>query len=100
MSCQFGLLDYDIGRLEKSSVFAAYAAHGVIPICIGAHAKPSHGLQEGRHFLRWPLKKPPDLGAIQRDLIEWYGGHSIRKHADLLSSWCHPENGMRRLQTA
>jgi len=100
MSCQFGLLDYDIGRLEKSGVFAAYAAHGVIPICIGAHVKPSHGLQEGRHFLRWPLNKLPDLGAIQRDLIEWYSGHSIRKHADLLSSWCRPENGMQRIQTA
>jgi len=87
MSCQFGLLDYDIGRLEKSSVFAAYAAHGVIPVCIGAQANPPHGLEEGRHFLRWPLQKLPDCGAIQRNLVDWYSGHSIRKHADLLSSF-------------
>jgi hypothetical protein len=100
MSCQFGLFDYDLGRLEKSGVFAAYAAHGVIPIYIGAHANPSPGLQEGRQFLQWPLKKVPDLGAIQKDLVDWYSGHSIRKHADLLSSWCRSDNAMHRLQTA
>jgi hypothetical protein len=92
MSCRFGLLNYDVGRLEKSGVFAGYAAHGVIPICIGSEAPPC-GLEEGRHFLRWPLKTLPDLRGIQRNLIQWYGGHSILKHVDLLKSWCLPQDG-------
>jgi hypothetical protein len=89
MSCRFGLLNYDVARLEKSGVFAAYAAHGVIPVCIGSQANPPPGLKEGRHFIRWPLKTLPDSSAMQKDLFEWYNGHSIAKHADLLASWSH-----------
>jgi hypothetical protein len=86
MLCRFGLLNYDIARLEKSGVFAAYAAHGVIPICIGSQAKPPHGLEEGQHFLRWPLNRATDFCAIQRSLIQWYNRHSVAKHSDLLTS--------------
>jgi hypothetical protein len=95
MSCRFGLLNYDIKRLEKSTVFAAYAAHGVIPVCIGSEANPPQGLEEGRHFIRWPSKTLPDFRAMQRHLGQWYDGHSITKHADLLTSWCHPDQSMQ-----
>jgi hypothetical protein len=88
ISCRFGLLRYDVGRLEKSGVFAAYAAHGVIPVCVGSEATPSSGLEEGKHFLRWPFRVPPKLGAMQDRLVEWYAGHSIARHADLVGSWC------------
>jgi hypothetical protein len=88
MSCRFGLLNYDVARLQKSGVFAAYAAHGVIPICIGSAATPPFGLEEGRHFLRWPLKILPDLHAMQTNLRQWYADHSIARHADVLASWC------------
>jgi hypothetical protein len=97
MSCRFGLLNYhDLTRLEKSSVFAAYAAHGVIPICIGTAVDPPSGLEEGRHFLRWPIKSVPDLDAMQRSLAQWYDGHSIAKHADLLASWCLADERIQR----
>jgi hypothetical protein len=95
MSCRFGLLNYDVARLEKSGVFAAYAAHGVIPICIESQAKPPDGLAEGLHFLRWPLRTLPDFCAMQRHLAQWYGGHSVRRHADLLASWCHSDQKMQ-----
>jgi hypothetical protein len=88
VSCRFGLLNYDIARLQKSSVFAAYAAHGVIPICIGSQANPPRGLAEGEHFLTWPPQKIADLGVIQRRLAQWYEDHSIVKHAEALASWC------------
>jgi hypothetical protein len=87
MSCRFGLLNYDIARLEKSGVFAAYAAHGVIPICIGSQAKPPHGLEEGQHFLGWPLKSGIDFRAMQNNLTQWYNRHSVPRHADLLTQW-------------
>jgi hypothetical protein len=88
VSCRFGLLNYDIARLQKSSVFAAYAAHGVIPICIASRANPPRGLAEGEHFLTWPPKKIADLGLMQRRLAQWYEDHSIVKHAEALAFWC------------
>jgi hypothetical protein len=100
MSCRFGLVNYDIARLEKSSVFAAYAAHGVIPVCIGSLVNPPAGLEEGRHFLRWPIRALPDLGAMQSDLTHWYDGHSTSKHADLLASWCLVDERIQQQQTA
>jgi hypothetical protein len=90
-SCRFGLLNYDIARLEKSGVFAAYAVHGVIPVCIGSEADPPRGLEEGEHFLRWPLSKSYDVRSMQRKLVKWYDGHCIARHADLVSSWCLAE---------
>jgi hypothetical protein len=88
LACRYGLLNYDVGRLGKSGVFAAYAAHGVIPICIGSRAAPTDDLEEGRHFLRWPFKGlPPNLSEIQRNLICWYQNHSVAKHADVLNLW-------------
>ena len=98
VSCRFGLLNYDIARLQKSGVFAAYAAHGVIPICIGSQAKPPLGLEEGQHFLRWPPKGIPDLGMMQRRLARWYGDHSTVKHADVLASWCRSERKANRIR--
>jgi hypothetical protein len=90
-SCRFGLLNYDIARLEKSGVFAAYAVHGVIPVCLGSEADPPPGLEEGMHFLRWPLRKSYDVCSMQNKLVEWYNGHCIARHAELVSSWCLTE---------
>jgi hypothetical protein len=88
LACRYGMLNYDIGRLGKSGVFAAYAAHGVIPICIGSRAAPTDGLEENRHFLRWPFGRSAlDLSHIQTNLTRWYHNHSIAKHADTLSLW-------------
>jgi hypothetical protein len=88
LTCRYGLLNYDVGRLGKSGVFAAYAAHGVIPICIGSRAAPTDELEEGRHFLRWPFHRvPPNLSEIQRNLLHWYQNHSVAQHADVLNLW-------------
>jgi hypothetical protein len=92
LACRYGLLNYDVGRLGKSGVFAAYAAHGVIPICIGSHAAPADGLEEGRHFLRWPFElAKSNISEIQANLIHWYQNHSLAKHADVLSLWSTKE---------
>jgi hypothetical protein len=88
LACRYGLLNYDVARLGKSGIFAAYAAHGVIPICIGSRAAPTDGLEESRHFLRWPFEQaPPNFLEIQRNLVRWYQKHSVAKHADVLSVW-------------
>jgi hypothetical protein len=99
-SCRFGLLNYDIARLEKSGVFAAYAVHGVIPICIGSQARPPVGLEEGQHFLTWPPKVTPDPGMMQRRLARWYEDHSIVKHGEALASWCRSERRISGIHDA
>ena len=73
LKCRFGLINYDLPRLGKSTVFAAYAAHGVIPVCIQSNSELTDGLKEGKHLLQWPLEKvPTDLTTIQVDLRDWY----------------------------
>jgi hypothetical protein len=91
LGCRFGFLNYDVARLGKSGVFAAYAAHGVIPVCIQPYSDldQNHELRDGRHFLQWPLEKLPlDLSSIQSRLKKWYQDHASRAQADLLSAWC------------
>jgi hypothetical protein len=89
LGCRFGLLNYGVMRLGKSGVFAAYAAHGVIPVCIQDQSEQNDQLHKGRHFLQWPLQKLPlDLSCIQTLLKKWYQDHSTQAQADLLSAWC------------
>jgi hypothetical protein len=97
LGCRYGLLNYDVGRLGKSGVFAAYAAHGVIPICIGSRAAPTNELEAGRHFLRWPFNRSSaNLPEIQANLIRWYHDHSIAKHADVLDLLCTEKSNSYR----
>jgi hypothetical protein len=90
LTCRFGLLSYDIARLAKSTVFAAYAAHGVVPICVGSKAKPRDGLEEGKHFLCWPFHGAaiPNFRDMQINLKNWYQAHSTLRQAKLMSLWC------------
>jgi hypothetical protein len=98
-NCRYGLLNYDIARLGKSGVFAAYAAHGVIPICIGSTACATDDLEEGRHFLRWPFEcLPEDFSEIQRNLALWYQTHSLAEHAAVLNSWCGQRRGLKSIR--
>ena len=74
-------------RLAKSGVFAAYCAHGLVPIVTSSRSSPQDGLFEGKHFL---FSSTPKSG-INRDRIDaiaqnanrWYHRHSISKNVDL-----------------
>jgi hypothetical protein len=88
LTCRFGFLNYDLVRLGKSGVFAAYAAHGVIPVSIEPHEGHTYELREGQHFLQWPVDiVPRDLSMIQSCLKKWYQDHTSRAQADVLSAW-------------
>lgn len=61
----------------KSGIFAAFAAHGVIPLVPVPDATLWDGLHAGEHYVR-PVKMS-DLSSpevIQRSLQCWYSGHS------------------------
>ena len=48
---RFGFVAYPLDFIGKSGVFAAYAAHGVVPIVLSEREGAFDGLQPARHFL-------------------------------------------------
>jgi hypothetical protein len=85
---RFGFVAYPVDFIGKSTVFAAYAAHGVVPIVISEKQGAADGLQPARHFLDGLRLETgagaQDLASIQRELFSWYTSHSLKVQADFL----------------
>lgn len=86
-----GFLDYDIYRLSKSSILAAYCAHGLLPVTHCGSPEPRDGLIAGYHY--WPANRPwagsYSLDAAQiiaRNSSHWYTSHNIERHATVFSN--------------
>jgi hypothetical protein len=80
---QFGILDYTNSTLDKSGVFAAYCAHGVIPIVL-SHASPeSSTLREGAHFVTPDSvsDSAEDLRPLSEKSYRWYSRHNLSAHS-------------------
>ncbi|HEX4956216.1 MAG TPA: glycosyltransferase family 1 protein [Thermoanaerobaculia bacterium] len=77
-----GFLAYPPEFLGKSTIFAAYAAHGLLPVCAAEAA-------------RWPADPPlwrpgqsageEVLEAIAGAAHAWYGGHSLAQQAGVVA---------------
>lgn len=85
----WGLIAYPSDLLAKSSVYAAYAAHG----CVVLNAEPprgqADGLEAGRHYLALQAHggEPPGPGrrqALADANRAWYDGHAIAPQAAAL----------------
>jgi len=92
---RFGLVAYPLHVLAKSSAFAAYAAHGTVPVVFAPRRGSFDGLQIGRHFLDGlRLKAVVDMdehAMIQSELSTWYEGHSVKAQARFLDQFAmHP----------
>jgi hypothetical protein len=85
---RFGLIAYPLHVICKSGVFAAYAAHGIVPIVFSDRRGQFDGLQAGQHFLDGLRLEGAigihDLAGIQRQLFKWYEDHSAQAHARCL----------------
>ncbi|QNA83246.1 hypothetical protein G4G27_03915 [Sphingomonas sp. So64.6b] len=87
---RFGLLDYDADRLAKSTIFAAYCAHGAIPICLSEATGTNDGLRPGENYLKLgesdkiPVMDNTALGALQQAAKNWYQPHSLKGSADVI----------------
>jgi hypothetical protein len=87
-AARVGFLAYPPAFLPKSTIFAAYCAHGLLPVC--AWSRPQRGaVAAGRHF--WAPgcpAQPTDLAALAVNAKNWYNKHSLsfssRFIADLL----------------
>lgn len=81
----FGVVRYPPGFVAKSSVFAAYCAHGLAPVLLWSGAYGTHdGLQAGTHYLAGMPQAPvppQQVRAISRAAFDWYSDHSVGAHA-------------------
>lgn len=81
-----GFFTYPAAYLGKSTIFAAYASHGLVPVTFGQNdAVNSDGLTPFEQYL--PITDHP-LSAATIDMIgqgaqEWYSEHKIEKQARL-----------------
>ena len=80
-----GYFSYPVPSLAKSTIFAAYCAHGMVPVTFPGNAQPNpDGLAAGTHFLAGTTVRPPDAAALTRVAAaawEWYAGHRLAVHA-------------------
>ncbi len=104
-----GFLGYPAAFLAKSTVFAAYCAHGLVPVCAWRQRPPDPRApngRRGRNGRRGPYREagerppfwdagaapppadPAGLAALAR---AWYGGHDLASQAvrfrALLTGW-------------
>jgi hypothetical protein len=102
---RFGFVAYPLDFIGKSGVFAAYAAHGVVPIVLSQKQGAFDGLQPSQHLLdglRLGTRVDAEhLASIQGKLFSWYTSHSLKVQADLVVNSISPSSGQQNtLSTA
>lgn len=88
-----GFIDYSRfpGDLGKSSVFAAFCAHGLVPVCSKYNPSEADGLEMYKHYLV-PDRHLENLSLIQLQTVannanEWYNQHNIIQNAKLFAAY-------------
>ena len=76
----FGLLKYPVEYIAKSTIFAAYCAHGMCPVLISDVYSEADGLVAGKHYHAGIPDHPIDELKIGQFAWEWYQPHSISTH--------------------
>ncbi len=78
LAARAGFLAYPPRFLAKSTIFAAYCAHGLLPVCAW---KREEGGGEAPPFWR-----PSDAGeprGVAAAALAWYRGHSLARQAEI-----------------
>jgi hypothetical protein len=93
---RFGFIAYPVDVIGKSGVFAAYAAHGVVPIVLSEETRLGSldGLQPMQHFVDGlrlgRALDAGDLTSIQSQLSCWYTSHALRVQAGFIAKLLMP----------
>jgi hypothetical protein len=99
LSARAGFFWYPAVYLGKSGVFAAYAAHGLVPITYSANqAENKDGLKAGEHYLLANNLNGCDagkLGQIGTSAHRWYQEHSTNKQAHCYSNIFQNVSGIK-----
>ncbi len=98
----YGVIEYPPKHLGKSSVFAAYAAHGCVSLNVAPAADDSDGLRAGLHFVSLSGAVPMPTDAKVRESMAtaargWYDQHALIRQAAEFAASCGvqamPRNG-------
>ena len=85
-----GVIDYPASLLGKSTIFAAYCSHRVIPIVnYYGDTRPADGLESGTHYWLTSISgREVSLGSgqlIADRAFDWYQSHNLSEHARRLA---------------
>lgn len=68
--------DYNPDFLAKSTIFAAYCAHGLLPINVKGSKSVVDGIEAGKHY--WvPNSQVLEMQAIADHAYSWYQNHNL-----------------------
>ena len=90
---RYALIDYPSHCLAKSSVFAAYAAHGCAVLNTADPEPDADALRAGQHYAALAATAPVDAEAWQAmadALSGWYAGHPLDLQAQELGELMDP----------
>jgi hypothetical protein len=85
-----GFFDYDADYLAKSTIFAAYCAHRLLPISAKGNFLPIDGVEAGKHY--WApesseLIKQADIQLIADNAYAWYQTHNLSIQSQLFNNY-------------
>jgi hypothetical protein len=89
-AAMFGFVHHPSFCLAKSSIFASYCAHGVIPVIAESFVGEVDGLTEGLHLvtpMTAAVAKIAGWEACSRAAWKWYMTHRVRLHAEEYAKW-------------
>jgi hypothetical protein len=84
-----GFFDYHTAYLAKSTIFAAYSAHRLIPISAGCNGAQVDGLEAGRHY--WTADSDRAIlnltagQEIADNAYDWYQTHKLSEHVKVFA---------------
>lgn len=86
-----GVIDYPVTMLGKSTIFAAYCAHRVIPVIAPfGDSTPAEGLLADQHYWLTDVASERlniDAGQVIADnAFAWYQTHSLSAHAETFAA--------------
>ena len=83
-----GFINYNPDFLSKSGVFAAYCAHGLLPISTKSSRSDTDGIESGKHYWfpsKSELKDAKILEEIANNANCWYSCHSLSVQSKVFS---------------
>jgi len=86
----FGFLSYAPALAAKSGVFAAYCAHGTVPVITKAFNGEADGLRDGRELLSPGTVKTALASGLEhcsKAAWLWYCSHRLNAHAATYARW-------------
>ncbi len=83
-----GFLDYNPEYLAKSSIFAAYCAHGVCPVNVKEFSLPIDDIEARKHYwvANQEVTNTMQIQAIADNAYAWYSSHNLARQTETFAA--------------